>query len=205
MKARQRGLKVFFFEEALGEEFEPYIKRNFPLLNGFLLLFSHKLTTKQKELLNQHHLVFLEQENASFGNLKFRDDSPRPQQTIPQQPIPMQNTPTEETQPKNTTKTLTRTIRSGEEISNQGDIIIFGRVNSGAKIHCDGILQIFDCIDGSCECEGDFVIFRTIGNGEILFKGELIDKNLEVLRSFKHNSLKKVRMDDGVLHFEEII
>lgn len=71
---------------------------------------------------------------------------------------------------------INRVLRSGENIQNNGDVVVFGRVNSGAKIISSGAVEIFEEIDGLVECEGDYMIIRSIGKGSVVFKNETVKK-----------------------------
>lgn len=71
---------------------------------------------------------------------------------------------------------INRVLRSGENIQNDGDVVVFGRVNSGAKVISGGCVEIFEEIDGLVECEGEYMIIRSIGKGSVVFKNETVKK-----------------------------
>ncbi|MDE5602361.1 MAG: septum site-determining protein MinC, partial [Helicobacter sp.] len=74
------------------------------------------------------------------------------------------------------TLVIHRTIRSGEEVRNEGDITIFGRINSGALIHSQGNIQIFGEVNGNISCNGEYLIITSFQQGNIVFSGEVIEK-----------------------------
>lgn len=79
---------------------------------------------------------------------------------------------------KNETRILHRVIRSGEYIESSGDIIIFNRVNSTAKIKSDGNIFIYGRCDGDIECNGEYILLSQITNGKIIFNSEIINADM---------------------------
>ena len=73
---------------------------------------------------------------------------------------------------------FTELIRSGKEISGEGDIIVFNRVNSGANIKSSKNVFVFGKCDGNIDCRGDFMVLSKIAKGKILFKGLAITPNM---------------------------
>lgn len=53
-------------------------------------------------------------------------------------------------------KVFDRPIRSGEEIVETVPIVIFGRVNSGAKVFSEESISIYGMIDGLVQCDGEY-------------------------------------------------
>jgi septum site-determining protein MinC len=90
------------------------------------------------------------------------------------------------------------TVRSGEDIVSNGDVSVFSRVNSGAKIKADGCVEIFDIIDGLVECGGEYMLIKGIGKGTVFFNGTKLDP------SGFNGKLKKVSLVDGKLEIKEI-
>ena len=167
VQARQRNVRAFIFMQGEEEETIAYIQKNFILLKDFLLIFTYPLSDNLLKFLQTQNLNFVEYKNTS--KLAQQESS---------QTQPIQNTQesTQEKTPETKTLTLHKTIRSGEEIITKGDITIFGRVNSGASIQAQGNVQIFGEINGNVFCNGSYMILGPTKEGNILFDGEIIDK-----------------------------
>ena len=174
VEARQRSLRSFIFIAGQEEETIAYIQKHFVLLKDFLLVFTYPITDKLLEFLHSQKLAFVEQKNSKKILSKL------PETTIPQESITKaESTPptSQDQELKNETLILHRTIRSGEEIISKGDITIFGRVNSGAMIQAQGNVQIFGEISGNGFCTGNYMILGPTKEGNILFDGEIIERD----------------------------
>ena len=75
-------------------------------------------------------------------------------------------------------KLITKLVRSGERIVNNGDILVFNRVNSGAEIDSQNNICIFGECSGDVKCEGEFLILSKIIKGKVMFQGEIITPNM---------------------------
>ena len=179
VKARQRNVRSFIFLEGNTEETLRYVEKNAVLLQNFLLIFTYGMEENLKALLKEKNLHFVENYLPKVQNLQSELSPLQEQNTNNQtiKEIPLQST--QDTQKSQEIKTLIfhRNIRSGEEIISEGDITIFGRINSGALIQSEGNVQIYGEIDGNVFCNGEYMILGEILQGNILFSGEIIDKD----------------------------
>lgn len=73
---------------------------------------------------------------------------------------------------------FTELIRSGKEISGEGDIVVFNRVNSGANIKSSKNVFVFGKCDGNIDCRGEYMVLSKIAKGKILFQGIAITPNM---------------------------
>ena len=191
VQARQRNVRAFIFMQGEEEETIAYIQKNFILLKDFLLIFTYPL--------NDNLLKFLQTQNLNF--VEYKNTSKLAQQETSQtQPIQNTQESTQEKTPEIKTLTLHKTIRSGEEIITKGDITIFGRVNSGASIQAQGNVQIFGEINGNVFCNGSYMLLGPTKEGNILFDGEIIDK--EKLSS---QGYKKIYKKNDTIVVEELL
>ena len=71
-----------------------------------------------------------------------------------------------------------KNLRSGEEIKADSDVIVTGRINSGATVETSKNAVILDAVDGDVRVEGDFIIIKTIKKGSVMLKGILLDKEM---------------------------
>lgn len=190
VKARQKNFRAFVFTQGNAQETITYIEKNFILLKDFLMVFTYpiKTTSDSNSLYNYllskslNFIELLETKNGeSCGQLQLEVSTTH---SLPSN-IAKNNgadSTLKPTEAKNTqikpTLVFHRTIRSGEEIIAQGDLTIFGRINSGAHIQSEGNIQIFGSINGNIFCNGDYMILGKVGEGNVLFGGEILDKEL---------------------------
>lgn len=207
VKTRQKNFRAFIFVEGDTEETIAYIAKNLELLKSLLLVFAYPLKEHYApllEYLNAEGLHFVQANNAERLGLESNAmgeshkvasvnvaqtqmcDSISPTQTANVAIDSARNTELKsaselslsDSMHTRETLVLHRTIRSGEEIITQGDITIFGRINSGAHIQSEGNVQIFGVISGNVFCNGTYMILGKVGEGNVLFQGEILDKTL---------------------------
>ena len=205
VKTRQKNFRAFIFIEGDTEETIAYIAKNLELLKSLLLVFAYPLKEHYApllEYLNAEGFHFVQANNTEKLGLESNmmkeshkvasidvaqtqmRDSTSPAQTantnfaVNAESQSALELPLLDSTHTQDTLVLHRTIRSGEEIITRGDITIFGRINSGAHIQSDGNVQIFGVISGNVFCNGTYMILGKVGEGNILFQGEILDKTL---------------------------
>lgn len=204
VKARQKNFRAFIFTQGEEQETIAYIEKNFILLKDFLMIFTYPIKTTDSTALYDYlvskNLNFIESLNTKKG------------ETCGQIQLSLENAIHSMIPPNTTTNTESnaksqeieskqkptlvfhRTIRSGEEIITQGDLTIFGRINSGAHIQSEGNVQIFGKISGNIFCNGDYMILGEVGEGNVLFHGEILDKEL-----LQYNQNKIYKKQDEIM------
>lgn len=204
VKTRQKNFRSFIFIEGDTEETIAYIAKNLELLKSLLLVFAYPLNEHYApllEYLNAEGFHFVQANNTEklglesnmmveshkvasidVTQMQMRDSSSPAQTANTNFAVNVESQNVLESLLDSThaqdTLVLHRTIRSGEEIITRGDITIFGRINSGAHIQSDGNVQIFGVISGNVFCNGTYMILGKVGEGNILFQGEILDKTL---------------------------
>ena len=197
MKAKQKNIRIFELEVDEESHFFDYMEKNIILLKDYFLLIHGTLTPKMQEYLEEKGACFRESDKC---NLKFSDKSNKSKSSdiieqASQEAISHAEM-AKEPQVREHAKTLLfqKPIRSGEEVVHSGDITIFGRVNSAAKVLAEGNVEVYGCIDGLVECDGEYMIIKEIGNGYVVFNGDILEKE------FFDGTLKKVtRSDTGAV------
>ena len=179
VKARQRNVRSFIFIKGSAEETMCYVEKNAVLLQNFLLIFTYFLEENLKNLLLEKNLHFVENYLPKVPNLETDCNPTQKEQNSEESKKEAQNPSQEDSSTLQSPKTLFfhRTIRSGEEIISKSDITIFGRINSGALIQSEGNIQIYGEIDGNVFCNGEYMILGEVLQGNVLFGGEIIDKD----------------------------
>jgi len=202
MKVTQKNVRVFHIEIDDEASFLDYFKKNNLLLKEFFLLIEGTITPKISFVLEQSGVCYKEinGRNIRFAGLKK-------EATLTTQTSSLSEITQEVALPVNRDKQALklklydRPIRSGEEIHESLPIVIFGRVNSGAKVFCEESMSIYGIIDGLVQCDGEYIVLSGISpRGHLIFNGEIVDKD-----ALKSNTLQKIVMRDYVLEIKEVV
>ncbi len=197
MIAKQKNLRVFHISIEDKEKFVEYFKKNKLLLKEFFLLIDGKLDRDIENLLNESDVCFkdiscckirfLGAKKVDYEEVEKKDSS----EQVNRDPIKEQ---------KNKISIFERPIRSGEEINEELPVVVFGRVNSGAKLFSSQSVSIYGIIDGLVICEGEFLLLYGIGKrGNLIFNGEIIEREL-----LKENVLQKISMISNKVVIKEV-
>jgi len=197
MKVTQKNVRVFHIEIDDEAAFLDYFRKNSLLLREFFLLIEGEITKNIAFVLEQSGVCYKEinQCNIRFGGIKKEapalEEAPKKERVLEAQPLKQM--------PK--LKLYDRPIRSGEEIVESLPIVIFGRVNSGAKVFCEESMSIYGIIDGLVQCDGEYIVLSGMSpRGHLIFNGEIVDREM-----LKLNVLQKIVMRDNVLEIKEVV
>lgn len=180
MKAKQKNLRIFDIEVTDDEAFYAYMEKNKILLKDFLLLINGHISDGVKKYLDNEGFCYI---LGSDCHIKIPAKQPnRENHAIisPESGASEAQSKTKHTIVHEQVKTLvvTQPVRSGVEISHAGDITVFTRINSAAKVTAEGNLEVYGIIDGLAQCDGDYMIVKDVGKGHIVFNGEILDRDL---------------------------
>lgn len=182
MKAKQKNLRIFDIEVISDDEFFAYMNKNEILLKDFFLLLNGHISDAVTNYLDEHGFCY---KLAKDCHIKI----PTKQTSGEKRAIMEQKQP--QTQAVSTAKkqveiireplktlVIHQPVRSGVEITHAGDVTIFGRVNSAAKVLADGNVEVYGIIDGLIQCDGEYMIVKELGKGHIIFNGDILDREL---------------------------
>ena len=198
MRVSQKNVRVFHIEIDDESAFLDYFRKNSLLLKEFFLLIEGEISTKIAFVLEQSGVCYKEINGCGirFGSLK------KEMPLLEDAPVQAVQTHTI-LEPKCSRKVIVfdRPIRSGEEVHEASPIVIFGRVNSGAKVFCEESMSVYGIIDGLVQCDGEYMVLSGISpRGHVIFNGEIVER-LHV----KENVLQKIAMREGLLDIKEIV
>lgn len=168
MKVKQQTLKGFEFDIEDSASFKEYYNKNAPLIKGHLLILSGRVDTDVKSFLDEKKAAYVDTNETSLLMRKKRATAVLEDLSS--------DSSCEQAKSKDV-KVYYRTIRSGEVIDSQNDLVFFERINSGAVIECSESVQIFGIIEGLIRCDGEYILLKEIGQGTVLFHGEELDKS----------------------------
>jgi len=169
MKVKQQTLKGFECEIDDAQAFKKYYTKNAPLMQGHLLILKGSVDADVKNFLDERNVAYVNANETSILTRKKRSTAVLQVPEEENEVVSLDKTVEKETMVFN------RTIRSGEAIETNNDLVIFGRINSGALIQSKSSVQVFGIIDGIIKCDGQFLLLKEIGKGSVTFHGEELD------------------------------
>lgn len=173
MKTRQKTIRCFEFESGKSaQEYIDYIAKNMPLLKYHMLTFKGEIEPSLEAFLKQNSLSFM----FVGDSLENLPKPPQAKQSITPQ------------QDKSSTLFIDKVIRSGEEISHSGDIVVYGQVNAGARICSGGNLVLLGECSGSVECNGEYLLCHKIFANALFFQESVI--NADFLHKINKSNAK---------------
>ncbi len=201
MRVKYKNIRVFDIEIESSEKFFEYFQKNGILLKEHFLILQGNVEKDVTQFLDRNNICYYDASKCKLKKLlnKTNKDEEKSKKSLKK--VKFNEEKEEEVKRAAKTLVFNRPIRSGEEIITEGDLVIFGRVNSGSKIKAYGNVEVFGEIDSLIECEGDFMLIRKIGLGEVIFNGEILEKE----RFSDLNSVKKVFVKDGKIEIKDIL
>ena len=200
MKVTQKNVRVFHIEIENEKAFLDYFRKNTLLLKEFFLLIEGEITKNIAFVLEQSGVCYKDINHCSirFGGIKKELPSLEESQT---KEAKEEMALVQEPKQTRKLKLFDRPIRSGEEIYESVPVVIFGRVNSGAKVFCEESMSIYGSIDGLVQCDGEYNVLNVISpRGHVIFYGEIVERS-----HIKENVLQKIVMREGLLEIKEIV
>ena len=196
MIVKQKNLRVFHITIEEKDNFLEYLKKNKILLMEFFLLIDGEVDDLIEKMLDDEGLCY---KNISTCKLKFSSVKKVALKEEPKVEIE-QNKVLVEPVAKEKLKIYDRPIRSGEEVNEELPVVVFGRINSGARLFCTQSVSIYGIIDGLVQCDGDYIVLNGLGNhGNLIFNGEIIDKEI-----LKNDVLQKIIIRNSQVDVKEI-
>ena len=208
IKAKQKTVRIFDINIEDEKEFFPYMDKNLILLKEYMLVISGDITNEITKYLESHNICFIVAEDCNL-KIKSKSNSDTKSDIIQKEKSQLPKNVDKITinshqddkvqdEPKLKTLLLERPVRSGEEIIHEGDVTIFGRVNSASKVLAEGNVEVYGLIDGLIQCDGDYMVVKELGKGHIIFNGDILEREM-----FDGN-LKKVTYSSSGVEIKDI-
>lgn len=200
MKVTQKNVRVFHIDIDDEQAFLDYFRKNSLLLREFFLLIEGNITKNIAFVLEQSGVCYKEINHCTirFGGIKKEASS---MEEVSCEKETTKEVPVQESKQSRKLKLFDRPIRSGEEIHESVPVVIFGRVNSGAKVFCEESMSVYGIIDGLVQCDGEYIVLSGISpRGHLIFNGEIVERSC-----IKENLLQKIVMKEGLLEIKDIV
>lgn len=196
MKVKQKNLRVFHIKIDDKDKFIEYFSKNIVLLKEFFLLIEGNIDETIIEILDNEVVCY-----KNISNCNLRLSSVKKEVEINTQEVEEKKEEViAQVEPKENIKVYERPIRSGEEINEDLPVVVFGRINSGAKLFCSSSVSIYGTIDGLVQCDGDYIVINGMSDrGNLIFNGEIIEKE-----TLKSDVLQKITLVSSKIVVKEI-
>ncbi len=192
MIVKQKNLRVFHITVEDEKSFALYIEKNKIILMEFFLLVDGEVSGAVTKILDDEGLCY-----KDISTCKLRFSGVKRELEVPNV---AKKDVLEEPVLKEKLKIYDRPIRSGEEINEELPVVVFGRINSGAKLFSSQSVSIYGIIDGLVQCDGDYIVLNGIGNmGNLIFNGEIIDRDI-----LKKDVLQKITIVNSKIVVKEV-
>lgn len=196
MIVKQKNLRVFHINIDDKDVFIEYFNKNRVLLKEFFLLVEGQVNDEVIKLLDDAGICF---KDISSCNLKLSSVK-KEIETVKKEDVKEKVEEKIKSLSKENLRMFDRPIRSGEEINEDLPVVVFGRINSGAKLFSTQSVSVYGIIDGLVQCDGDYIVLNGIGShGNLIFNGEIIDKE-----SLKKDVLQKITINNSKVKVKEI-
>ena len=196
MIVKQKNLRVFHITVSSKKDFLDYLKKNRILLMEFFLLIDGEVDESIEKILESEGMCY---KNISTCKLKLSSVKKELATLAPKQ-VEQKEMTLEEPICKDKLKIYERPIRSGEEINEELPVVVFGRINSGAKLFCTQSVSIYGIIDGLVQCDGEYIVLHGLSQrGNLIFNGEIIDREL-----LQDNVLQKITLKNNIVDITKV-
>jgi len=196
MIVKQKNLRVFHITVSSKKDFLDYLKKNRILLMEFFLLIDGEVDESIEKILESEGMCY---KNISTCKLKLSSVKKELATLAPKQ-VEQKEMTLEESILKDKLKIYERPIRSGEEINEELPVVVFGRINSGAKLFCTQSVSIYGIIDGLVQCDGECIVLHGLSQrGNLIFNGEIIDREL-----LQDNVLQKITLKNNIVDITKV-
>jgi len=179
LKTKQYSVKVFEIVLEDEEKFISFFDKNYLFFQNHLISIIGERSDRVANYLQEKALKYV-----------FNVDIPK-KSTPTQAVIPQTQEKKEivETKPiQKHLQVLDKLIRSGQELTIDGDLLLLNRVNSGGSIIINGTLIITQVVDGSIRCNGNFMMLQASNKANIVFH------DVEIDNSFLQDKLNRVEL-----------
>ncbi|MDU7693165.1 MAG: septum site-determining protein MinC [Helicobacter sp.] len=208
MKLTQTSIRSFVIPKQDDDAIISFLSSHKMLIKDFLLAFEGKISPMLKDFLLQNNFYFYALNGAiisNSGRIKNSTSNEAPAQKVLEEFQKLEGPKQYEVEltkkaKEGELKILRSHIRSGQEIEHDGDLVIFGNVNSGARVCTKGSLIIIGENNGSIDCGKILVLKRSknalIIDGQILENTDQINENLDLKVIIKDiDNIKIIKAD----------
>jgi len=181
LKSNQYSVKVYETTIDDEEKFIKFFEKNHTLFKDHLIVIQGDLSKKIKEYLELKSLKYLHNIDLPKGRSRKALEEELASEKV-ENIISIEIAEAEvkklSARLQNNLTVLDNMIRSGREVTIEGDLLILNRVNSGATVNVFGNLIVTNVVEGAIRCTGNFMMLTTSPKANIIFHGVEVETKL---------------------------
>ncbi|HIO95214.1 MAG TPA: hypothetical protein EYG67_00145 [Campylobacterales bacterium] len=202
VQSKQYSVKVFETTIKDEKQFMAFFDANYALFKDHLILITGDLSDEVRTYLHNKPLTFLNNVLFPVGRSRKALEEEMQAKEV-EYAVNIQIAETEIAQLsrrlQNNLTVLDEMVRSGQDLSIKGDLLLLNRVNSGAVIHTTGNLIITQIVEGAIRCDGNFLMIGISSTASVIFHG------VEVENSLLGNKLNRIELKNSEIIITPVI
>ena len=194
MKNNQYSVKIFETTVEDEDEFIAFFDTNYALFQDHLIVLHGNLSPRIEKYLLSKSLKYIHNVTLPKGRSRKaleEDLLQRERESAISMQIVEAKLKKLSSRLQNNLMVMDSMVRSGREISIEGDLLLLNRVNSGATINITGNLIITKVVEGAIRCHGNFMMLTASPKANIIFHG------VEVENDLLENKLNRVELKNN--------
>lgn len=181
LKSKQYSVKVYETNIVDEDKFITFFEKYKLLFVDYLIVINGALPQKAREYLEANSIYYLVNvmlPRAKEHKVVIQALEDEKQQNQLEQQKAQEKLEELSHRLQNNLKVIDTLVRSGVELVVEQDLLLLGRLNSGATIRCSGNLIVTQVVEGSIYCEGNFMMLSASKKATIVFHGVQVDVSL---------------------------
>jgi septum site-determining protein MinC len=162
-------------------EFIRFFDNNHTLFKDHLIVIQGECSAKIKEYLESKNLKYLQNTILPKGRTRKALEEELKQECVDavvSAQIAQSELEKLSHQLQNNLTVMDEMVRSGSELTIDGDLLLLNRVNSGATVKTKGNLIITNVVEGAIRCYGNFMMITASPKANIIFHDVEVDNKL---------------------------
>jgi len=181
MKGKQFSVKVYETSIEDEEKFISFFDTHYILFKDRLIVVQGELSPRIEEYLQSKSLLYANNivlpSSRSRQNIQQELEEQKAKE-LKQQELLAKEFAQLSKRLDNNLKVEDGIVRSGQEVSIEGDLLLLNRVNSGAKVRTSGNLIVTHAVEGDIYCNGNFMMIGNSPKANIIFNGVRVENAL---------------------------
>lgn len=198
MRNKQYSVKVFETTLTDEDQFISFFNTNYNLFKDYLIVIHGDISQKIQEYLQEKELPFVNNITLPKNQGRKAVEEEIAVQKEQQQQVENELLKLSD-RLHNNLKVQDTLVRSGQELTIDGDLLLLNRVNSGATIIANGNLIVTQLVEGSIRCFGNFMMLKASPKANIVFHDVVVDNSLLKER------LNRVELKDNEIRITPVL
>jgi septum site-determining protein MinC len=198
LRNKQYSVKVFETTLTDEDQFTSFFNTNYNLFKDYLIVIHGDISQRIQEYLQEKELRFVNNVTLPKNQGRKAVEEEIAVQKEQQQQVENELLKLSD-RLHNNLKVQDTLVRSGQELTIDGDLLLLNRVNSGATIIANGNLIVTQLVEGSIRCFGNFMMLKASPKANIVFHDVVVDNSLLKER------LNRVELKDNEIRITPVL